>query len=183
MTTTITNGEQRRTLAKQLDRLEAILDTMGPNLNGAVAGAVQQAVAMAVRQAVQEAVQAVLAQVLTNPDLRAALAPTPVPDYPPRGGLAEGLARAWGWARGRLGAGLRLARLGVGALWRRGTPLGPVKGAVAVAAGVGALGTAVYFGGPWLAAAWGCAAGVVMTQVASCRAALRRVLSLPPDTN
>ena len=67
MTTTTTartdsDGQQRKTLASQLDRLEGILD----GLDTALAGAVQQAV----EQAVKQAVQAVLAEVLTNRELQ-----------------------------------------------------------------------------------------------------------------
>ena len=56
------DGQQRKTLASQLDRLDSILD----GLDRALAGAVQEAVSMAVK----EAVQAVLAEVLTNRQLQ-----------------------------------------------------------------------------------------------------------------
>jgi hypothetical protein len=65
MTTTLrtsSNGQPRKTLASQLDRLDGILD----GLDAALAGAVQEAVG----QAVKEAVQAVLTEVLTNRDLQ-----------------------------------------------------------------------------------------------------------------
>ncbi len=65
MTTTMrTNidGQQRKSLASQLDRLDGILD----GLDSALAGAVQEAVSMAVK----EAVQAVLTEVLTNRELQ-----------------------------------------------------------------------------------------------------------------
>jgi hypothetical protein len=70
-----------------------------------------------------------------------------------------------------------MAHRGAGALWRRVAALGPVKGPLAVSAAVAALGAAVYFGGPWLAAAWGCVVGLVATQVAKARETLRRLLS------
>jgi hypothetical protein len=68
MTTTTTNadGRTRKSLAEQIDRLDAILDGLSQALEGAVATAVQQAVGVAVR----EAVQAVLAEALSNPALR-----------------------------------------------------------------------------------------------------------------
>ena len=68
MTTTTTNadGRTRKSLAEQIDRLDAILDGLSDALDGAVAAAVQEAAGRAVR----EAVQAVLAEVLTNPALR-----------------------------------------------------------------------------------------------------------------
>ena len=69
------DGQSRKTLASQLDRLDGILD----GLDSALAGAVQEAVCVAVK----EAVQAVLAEVLTNRELQeqlqqaAQLAPPP----------------------------------------------------------------------------------------------------------
>jgi hypothetical protein len=55
------NGQSRKTLASQLDRLEGILQV----LDGALAGAVQ----VAVEQAVKQAAQTVLTEVLTNRQL------------------------------------------------------------------------------------------------------------------
>src|SRR5215469_10039573 len=91
MTTTTTNGQVRKTLASQLDRLDSILDGLSDALNEAVASAVEGAVERAVRQAVGEAVretlQAVIAEVASNPDLLAAartlLAPGTAADVPP----------------------------------------------------------------------------------------------------
>src|SRR5439155_25922717 len=54
--TTTTNGQVRKTLASQLDRLDSILDGLSEGLNEAVATAVQGAVELAVRQAVGQAV-------------------------------------------------------------------------------------------------------------------------------
>jgi hypothetical protein len=62
---TNSDGQQRKTLASQLDRLDGILD----GLDRALTGAVQEAVEHAVKQAVQ----AVLTEVLTNPQLPAQL--------------------------------------------------------------------------------------------------------------
>ena len=59
---TTSNGQPRKTLASQLDRLDGILD----GLDAALAGAVQDAV----EQAVKQAVQAVLTEVLTNRELQ-----------------------------------------------------------------------------------------------------------------
>jgi len=77
---TPTNGQSRKTLASQLDRLEGVLD----GLDTALAGAVQEAV----EQAVKQAVQAVLTEVLTNRELQEQLQqaaqPAPPPE-PPRG--------------------------------------------------------------------------------------------------
>ena len=66
--TTNANG-QRKSLASQIDRLDALLDGLADGLNEAVAQAVQGAVALAVK----EAVQAVLTEVLTNPAVLAKL--------------------------------------------------------------------------------------------------------------
>src|SRR5947199_8931440 len=84
--TTMTNGQIRKTLASQLDRLDSILDGLSEGLNEAVATAVQGAVELAVRQAVGQAVketlQAVIAEALTNADLIAAfrnVAPAALP--------------------------------------------------------------------------------------------------------
>jgi hypothetical protein len=67
MTATMsTDGRTRKSLAKQIDRLDAILDGLGDALNESVATAVSQAVG----RAIKEAVQAVLSQALTDPALR-----------------------------------------------------------------------------------------------------------------
>src|SRR6516165_8215091 len=91
MMTTTTNGQIRKTLASQLDRLDSILDGLSDALNEAVASAVEGAVERAVKQAVGEAVretlQAVIAEVVSNPDLvataRTLLAPGSTADVPP----------------------------------------------------------------------------------------------------
>ena len=78
MTTTVrTNidGQPRKTLASQLDRLDGILD----GLDRALTGAVQEAVSMAVKQAVQ----AVLSEVLTNRELQEQLQQAARPAVPP----------------------------------------------------------------------------------------------------
>jgi hypothetical protein len=91
--TTITrppsNGQQRKTLASQLDRLDGILD----GLDAALAGAVQEAV----EQAVKQAVQAVLTEVLTNRELQEQLQQASQPAPPPEGPHAKPskLNRLW----------------------------------------------------------------------------------------
>ncbi len=74
-TRTHSNGQPRKTLASQLDRLDGILD----GLDAALAGAVQEAV----EQAVKQAVQAVLTEVLTNRQLQAELQQAAQPELPP----------------------------------------------------------------------------------------------------
>src|SRR5262245_39325280 len=158
MTTTI-NGRQRKSLAEQIDRLDSILDGLAEALNGAVADAVKEAVGLAV----QEAVRGVLAEVLTNPDLLAALRQVLTPPSPPAGrdapepreSRAAGFfPRAGAWLRtscGRAGAGL--LRRAVQAACRMGRRLrgawqfrGPLLRAAAVGT---AVGVAAYGAGPW----------------------------------
>ena len=104
-----TNGQTRKTLASQLDRLDGILDGLSEGLDQAVAQAVREAVGVAV----QEAVRAVLTELLNNPALREQLqkaavpeaAPPEEPQRPPQGGGKGWLARLCGW----VGATLRSA--------------------------------------------------------------------------
>jgi hypothetical protein len=123
-----TNGQTRKTLASQLDRLDSILDGLSEGLNDAVAQAVREAVGLAV----QEAVQAVLTELPTNPALReqlqrpAAAQPAP-PDGPANknGGSKGRLALLCGRVRDllrsacRAGAGrLRQAAQAAALIWR-----------------------------------------------------------------
>jgi hypothetical protein len=110
------NGPTRKTLASQIDRLDAILDGLSEGLDQAVAQAVREAVGLAV----QEAVQAVLAELLTNPALREQLqrpaeAEAAPPDDPAnRSGGGKGRLAA---LCGRAGDRLRSAcRVGAGCL-------------------------------------------------------------------
>jgi hypothetical protein len=81
MSTTKTNpnGQERKTLASQIDRLDSILDGLSEALSESVSTAVQEAVSLAVK----EAVQTVLTEVLTNPELRDRLQPLCPPAPPP----------------------------------------------------------------------------------------------------
>jgi hypothetical protein len=83
-TKTSPNGQERKTLASQIDRLDSILDGLSEALSESVSTAVQEAVSLAVK----EAVQTVLTEVLTNPDLRDRLQPPcpPPPAAPPSSG-------------------------------------------------------------------------------------------------
>lgn len=73
--TACTNGKpQRKQLADQLDRLDAIIDALAEGLNGAVADACREGTRLAVKDAIVE--------ILTNPELRAMLVPL-VPPAPP----------------------------------------------------------------------------------------------------
>src|SRR3954467_4722074 len=78
-TKTNANGQERKSLASQIDRLDQILDTLSVGLNEAVATAVQEVVGTAVTAAVQAAV----IEVLTNPELLQRLRPAAQPDPAP----------------------------------------------------------------------------------------------------
>jgi hypothetical protein len=113
-----TNGQTRKTLASQLDRLDGILDGLSEGLSDAVASAVREAVG----QAVQEAVRAVLTELLTNPALRELLqkaappGPPPPAERTPEGGKSRLAALG-----GRVGDKLRSAcRAGAGWLRQAG---------------------------------------------------------------
>ena len=173
-TNTTTNSRRRPTLSDQIDRLDRTLDGLAEALNEAVADAVKAAVGAAAR----EAVQATLNEVLSNPDvlaaLRACAAPPPLPVTPPvpkKPGVWERLGQVCQKARAWL-AGLRengragLRRVGVwlaglwrgmtggcATLWGRCRSLGQFKYELLAALGVGtAASLAAWFGGPYLAA-------------------------------
>src|SRR4051812_33763369 len=105
-TKTNSNGQVRKSLSEQIDRLDHILDGLSEGLNEAVATAVQEAVGVAVK----EAVSAVITEVLTNPDIlaliRASLAPAAPPAPNPLWSKVRGLCSvvasaakaAWGKA-------------------------------------------------------------------------------------
>jgi hypothetical protein len=114
--TTNANG-QRKSLASQIDRLDALLDGLADGLNGAVAQAVQAAVALAVK----EAVQAVLTEVLTNPAVLAKLqAATQAasPEQPAETPPPKGPGRLASW-RNWAGAQLKKAGQRCRAGWQR----------------------------------------------------------------
>jgi hypothetical protein len=114
-TTTNADGRARKSLAEQIDRLDAILDGLSDALTEAVAAAVSQAAG----RAVKEAVQAVLAEVLSDPALRERALhvdsqPAPRADSP---SVSRPLARLATWVGARARscvqaclAGLRWAR-------------------------------------------------------------------------
>src|SRR5580700_1186030 len=94
-----TNSQARKSLAEQIDRLDAVLDGLADGINDTVVAAVKEAVAAAV--------QAVLSEVLSSPELLARLgAAAPAAC---RRGLASvrtecgrRLEQARGWASGAL---------------------------------------------------------------------------------
>ncbi len=79
-TTPTMNGKPRKQLADQLDRLDSIIDELAAGLNQAVADAAREGTRLAVKDAIVE--------IMTNPELRALLAPAhpepaPAPVAPP----------------------------------------------------------------------------------------------------
>jgi hypothetical protein len=95
MTNTLNaNGQQRKSLAAQIDRLDSVLDGLADGIQETVVAAVQEAVG----QAVRAAVQATLTEVLNNPELQQRLRPGPAPvDPPPAPVPRQLLQRVWGW--------------------------------------------------------------------------------------
>ena len=190
-TTTTINGQQRKTLASQLDRLDGILDALSDGLNQAVAtaveGAVERAVRLAVGQAVKEAVQAVLTEVLTNADLLATLRgilPAAPPDNvtaPPRGWLRRacdkvkaGLTAVGTACTAVLGqvAGVKTVARSAWGLTKQ------FKGRVLAACGVCvAAGVATYLAGPWLGVAAGWLSGFVVSLAVQARNALHKLFA------
>jgi hypothetical protein len=110
-TTTTTNGRTRKSLAEQIDRLDAILDGLADALNEAVADAVKDAVTAAV----QEAVHAAVVEVLTNAELRKRLGVTQVPAVQPSAPVvvcvADTVRRCWNWLTGAWGTAKAVARV------------------------------------------------------------------------
>jgi len=174
MTSTMNGSESRtrKTLASQLDRLDALLDGLAEGLNEAVADAVKAAVGAAA----QEALNGVLAEALARQQAAPVAAPVavpmpvPVPAAPPGPTLRQRLTELLGGVRAALarvraacGAGCSRLRGRAGGLLRavalRLSGLAPACRAgyqfryrLAAAAGVGAaVGVAAWFAGPWLA--------------------------------
>src|SRR5262245_59195870 len=110
MTNTTTAGfngkAPRKTLADQLDRLDAIIDALAAGLNETVADVVRQAVTAAVQQTLEGLAQAAL----SNPDLLRRLAEQFAPPAAPQaaheagpshpGPARRALSRAWSWLKG-----------------------------------------------------------------------------------
>jgi hypothetical protein len=85
MTTVVIGKAEPKSLAQQIDRLDATLDGLADGLNEAVADAVKQAVALAVEAALRE--------LLASAELQRRLHPDPAPQ--------PGLVRRAAAARGR----------------------------------------------------------------------------------
>jgi hypothetical protein len=180
MTTTNADGRARKSLAEQIDRLDAILDGLSEALTGAVTAAVTEAVGVAVK----EAVQGVLAEALTNPALQEKLRgmagpPPPAADPPP-------VPSAGSRLKERLaGLGRRARSLGgragscLAALWQRVKAL-QLLGVAALALGAGVLaGVVAHLAGWPLAPAAAGLVGLVGRLVTSAQLLVRQA-SVPP---
>ena len=193
---TTTNGEVRKTLADQIDRLDSMLDGLSEGLNDAVASAVKEAVG----SAVQQALQAVVREVLANPELLArlgALAPAPATptQAPPAAPAAPKTTwkQRWGSAGQKLTAivvavrtecGRQLGQVGrcVAGVWNRLMILGRFPYSVLTAAAVAvAAGVAACFAQPWLAAAYAAVCGFAAMLLMRIRATWRRLTSPVPE--
>jgi len=203
--TTTLNGQSRKTLATQLDRLDQVLDGLADNLNEAVADAVRKATG----QAVQEAVHKALVEVLTSPELIALLGgvsgrqvPTQgLPEATPvsvaeRPTLGQRLGQAGEWASSKVGAARDWATSKVGAaraacghgvttgLRALGSLRSPLlalwrlRMPLLIALGVGAVtGVAAFVAGPWVASLLTGLAGSAATLAIQARFWLLQALS------
>ncbi len=180
--TTLSNGQVRKSLASQIDRLDIMLDGLADGLNELVVTAVKQAVEVAVK----EAVRSVLSEVLNNTDLVSKLqgaVNVPVQSEPTShvslsqrlgqvyrwiGRRIKALCRAFGEkvlaAKNAIGTGcgrmvegckslVGKAGRGAYAVWHRLQIVRTLKYQLLTALTVGALcGTGVFFAGPIVAA-------------------------------
>ena len=189
MTTKVNmNGQARKSLAEQIDRLDSMLDGLADGLNHAIAAAVKDAVSLAV----QQAVQVVMREMLTSPELLARLgAAVPVaPSAPEKGPKAK-----VSWKRRWLGVCKTLAaRLNAGRIWcgrrvqgvrsrafgllQQARMLSRFRNQLLVAASIGlTVGAAAYMAGPWLSAAAGGIGGFTASLAVQLGLSVRRLLT------
>jgi hypothetical protein len=97
-------GSGRKTLAEQLDRMDALLDRVAENLDEAVMSVVAAAVKEVMPTAVQEAVHTAVLEVLAEARRQKQAGTTPLPNDEPRGPvpvrLADRARRCWAWVVG-----------------------------------------------------------------------------------
>jgi hypothetical protein len=178
-TATTTNGKLRKSLAEQIDRLDAILDGLSAALNESVAAAVKEAVGLAVR----EAIQAVVTEVFANPAVLELL--HGVGTQPAKVGVGERLRTACNFVAAKAKAAAQACKKLCGrgvrtliGLVKHLAVVRHVKAQLLTALGVGCLaGTAVYLAGPWLAVAAGGVGGFATTSAVQGWLWLRRVLA------
>jgi hypothetical protein len=189
MTTKVNmNGQARKSLAEQIDRLDEMLDGLADGLNDAIAAAVKDAVGMAV----QQAVQVVMREMLSSPELLARLgaavpAAAPAQEKTPK-------AKA-SWKRRWLGVYKTLAgRLNAGRIWcgrrlqgvrsqasgllQQARILVRFRNQFLVAASIGlTVGVMAYMAGPWLSAAAGGLGGFAASLAVQLGLSVRRLLT------
>jgi hypothetical protein len=178
-TATTTNGKLRKSLAEQIDRLDAILGGLAAALNESVAAAVKDAVGLAVR----ETIQAVMTEVFANPAVLEMLNGATV--QPAKVGVGERLRTAVNVvvakAKSTITACKKLCGRSVKMLTGLVSKLAVVrhcKAQLVTALGVGCLaGVAVYLTGPWLAVMAGGLGGFAATSAVQGWLWLRRVLA------
>jgi hypothetical protein len=175
---TLPNGRVRKTLASQLDRLDAILDGLADALNESVAAAVEKAVGN------------VIAEILTNPAftdrLRAPAPPAPVMEDHVKDATAprERGFRLWSKMTGALRAGSGHIRRAGSAVLRRAAAVAEsglsyvsrllLRGRVLVYAGtLLVLGVLAFVAVPRLSLLLTAAAGWIAALVARARFSLR----------
>jgi hypothetical protein len=189
MTTTAnTNGNVRKSLAEQIDRLDSMLDGLAENLNDAVAAAVKEAVGLAVR----EAIQGIVTEVLSHPELVARLvgnvapanAAVPQTRTPVTTHVRESARRACSWIGSKLSsAAASIGQFpstlshGLTSSWARLQFLRRFKFQLLLAVAAGsAAGVAAYFAGPWLAVAASAVGGFATTLAVHTGLWLRKML-------
>ena len=198
MTNSVANGRKRPSLDEQINRLDTMLDGLSEGLNEAVADAVRGAVGVAVK----EAVQVVLTEVLNKPEILARLrasAPLLAATAPVEVKTLTIWQRLHGWLQSaracvnglRAASGETLSKLQTsaadawqrtcaqfGVLWAHRDMIRPFKYEILAAFGVGVLvGIAVWYAGPWLAAAVSAIGGFVTALAVQAGLWLRRMLT------
>ena len=158
-----------------------------------MATAVEQAVEAAVREGVRQGVRATLNEILTDPEVLAALRATvasqaadaqPAASTPPSSSSGPGLlGRAWSWVKaGAHKAGSALtratqrARQAAATVWGGLRLLQPFRSQILLALGVGAAAAVgAYCAGPYVAAGAGWLAGVLSTLAVQAGIAFRKL--------
>jgi hypothetical protein len=187
--TTVTNGRARKSLAEQIDRLDAILDGLSEALQGAVAETVTEAVGLAVK----EAVKCVLSEVLTSPEFLERLRQATVGSTMtvPAASRRPGLLRRWfssatacmldraGDVRQMVTAAASFIGQSISGAGRYVQALLPFRRQLLLSAAVGTLaGIAAYHSTPMLAAAAAWMGGFATALTVQAAVLLRRWLLL-----
>lgn len=177
----LSNGQARKTLSEQLDRLDRILGGLPDSLRESVASAVKEATA----QAVQQAVQATLTEILTSPELLgligASRAPatesTPPPPDSCQPGLRDRVGSALSWA----GQKVRSARDACARKLSCMLGLWGLRRQMMVSLGVGAAaGLAAYAAGPVAASVLAATVSFTSSFASRARFWLRRAVTRVP---